>query len=83
MGTATAAVGLGTGLQGRTLFQKHRHQRAIHLIAHVFPFHELAARQRDRLVGGNHLVEDGLKNLTEPFPSLLPIRQRCHGFLRE
>jgi len=74
---------MGASFQRRPLFQKHRHQRAIYFVAQILPFDKLAARQRHRLVGWNHLVEDGLKNLAEPFTCLLPIRQRCHGLLRE
>jgi hypothetical protein len=78
-----ATISLGAGFQGRAFLKEDRNQGAIHLVAHILPIHELAARQRHRFVHGDHLVENVLKNLAEPFTSLLPIRQRCHGLLQE
>jgi hypothetical protein len=83
MRARTPAVGLRAGRQGRTFFQEDRHQCAVHFVAEILPFDELAARQRHRLISGDHLVEDGLKDLAETFTRLLPIRQRCHKLLHE
>ncbi len=44
---------------------------------------ELAAGQRSAFVGWYHFVEKRLKDLTELFTSLLPIRQRWHGILHK
>jgi hypothetical protein len=76
MRTSTPTIGLRCGIQRRSLLQKQWNHGPGQFIALIFPFDELAARQRHRIVGWNHLVEDGLKNLAEPFTSLLPIRQR-------
>ena len=83
MWAAAAAIGLGRRLQRRSLFEKHRNQGAIDLVGQVLPLDELFPRQRHRFIRGNHFVEDGLKDLTEPFTGLLPIRQRRHGLLDE
>jgi hypothetical protein len=72
----TTVVGMRRCFQSRSLLQKQRNHGAGQFLALVFPFDEFAARQGHRLIGWNHLVEDGMKNLAEPFTSLLPIRQR-------
>jgi len=69
-------IGMSRVFQSRSFFQKQRDHGAGQFIALVFPVDELAAHQRDRLIRRNHFVEGGLKNLAEPFTSLLPIRQR-------
>jgi len=45
-------------------------------LASVFPFHELAALQWHCFICWNHLVQLGLKKLTELLAKLLSIRQR-------
>jgi len=72
-------VHLCRGFQRRAFLQKQRHHGACQFLALVFPFHELAALQRHRFIRRNHFVQQGLKNLAEPFASLLSICQRCHN----
>ena len=83
MWAAAAAIGLGRRLQRRSFFQEGGNQGAIDLVGQVLPLDEFLSRQRHRFIRGNHFVEDGLKDLTDPFTGLLPIRQRGHKLLHE